>query len=431
MDLTAQDKQVCFCFRAEETMNKIDTNRYSNGLIAILLTALLLCGAGMLCAKAAPAFASEDAVMEVYYDDTLLKGFTLSELEAIAAKEGSKSYTYTGFNTYPTGEAFEAIKGPTVSGVLDAALQSDGRQLSEISEEQTIVVRGTDSVKEEFLKGTLLNEDRYCFPNFMKEKGREGKAALQESMAGAEKVPALIGLTENGRLFFGQTAPNEQNKAAFIYHLFRSTKSGSCGRITIHSPQAGGPEALSPIKTAETGEDGIDFDRSVNKSHMQGGTRYWIYYTTDGSEPDTGSEMYNYNNNAFGQTGERFNRPKAGQTLKVRVIGYDRPASAVTTFRFPGKAAFKSLTAKKKTVTVKWKKAANADGYQIWRAEKKSGRQGEFKLVKTVKKGAAGSWKNTGLKKGKTFCYKIRAVRTTDGNKGYGSFSAVRNIKVK
>ena len=91
----------------------------------------------------------------------------------------------------------------------------------------------------------------------------------------------------------------------------------------------------------------------------------------------------------------------------------------------PAKTVLKSAKAGKKKATLKWKKAAGAKKYQVYRANKKNGK---FKKVVTVKKT---SFVNKKLKKGKTYFYKVRAIAKADGKTYKGAFSKVKKVKVK
>ena len=90
--------------------------------------------------------------------------------------------------------------------------------------------------------------------------------------------------------------------------------------------------------------------------------------------------------------------------------------------------AVPSLTVKagNQQVALKWKKVAGASGYQVYRANSKSGK---YTLAATIKKGSSVSYTNKNLKAGKTYYYKVRAYRTVNNKKVYGSYSAVKVAK--
>jgi len=104
--------------------------------------------------------------------------------------------------------------------------------------------------------------------------------------------------------------------------------------------------------------------------------------------------------------------------------GYSEVKSAAAK---PSAAAFTSV---KKTaahaITLKWKKISGASGYIIYRSV---GKNGPYKKVKTITRGNTLSYKNGSLKKG-TYYYKIRAYRTVNKKKVYGSYSPVKYAKI-
>ncbi len=77
-------------------------------------------------------------------------------------------------------------------------------------------------------------------------------------------------------------------------------------------------------------------------------------------------------------------------------------------------------------VALSWKTVSGASGYEIYRSTSKSS---GYTKVKTATKSTK-SWKNSGLGRGKTYYYKIRAYRTVKGKKVYGSFSSVKSVAV-
>ena len=91
-----------------------------------------------------------------------------------------------------------------------------------------------------------------------------------------------------------------------------------------------------------------------------------------------------------------------------------------------GKVKSISLKKSSKKVTVKWSKVDGATGYQVYRSIKKTS---GFKCVKTVTNGKTVKYVNKNLSKGKTYYYKVRAYRTIDSSKVYGSFTSVKSVK--
>lgn len=76
-----------------------------------------------------------------------------------------------------------------------------------------------------------------------------------------------------------------------------------------------------------------------------------------------------------------------------------------------------------KSIKVSWKKVDGAAGYKVYRSTKKTS---GFKRVKTTK---ATSWKNTKLKTGKTYYYKVRAYKERNGKQVYSKHSNVAKAK--
>ncbi len=122
-----------------------------------------------------------------------------------------------------------------------------------------------------------------------------------------------------------------------------------------------------------------------------------------------------------------------GKTYYYKIIAYGNYSqcnsgySNITSAK-PAPLEPKSLKLKKKSKTsikVSWKKVSGASGYVVYRATSK---KGKYKRVATTKKT---SLTNKGLKKKKTYYYKVRAYKTVKGKKYYGSYSTVKKLKLK
>lgn len=104
-------------------------------------------------------------------------------------------------------------------------------------------------------------------------------------------------------------------------------------------------------------------------------------------------------------------------------------ASAQTTaVKKPAKSKITKLKTSKKSVTVSWKKLTGIDGYQLQYSTSSS-----FKKPKSVniKSKKTVSKKISSLKKGKKYYFRIRAYKTVNGKKLYGTWSAKKSITCK
>lgn len=99
--------------------------------------------------------------------------------------------------------------------------------------------------------------------------------------------------------------------------------------------------------------------------------------------------------------------------------------SYITIIRKPGLGA---LTSSKNKIKLTWNKISGASGYQIQRynASKK-----KYVTVKTIKKGSATTWTNSGLKKNTTYKYRIRSYKTVRGRKIYSYYCSAKSAKTK
>ena len=112
-------------------------------------------------------------------------------------------------------------------------------------------------------------------------------------------------------------------------------------------------------------------------------------------------------------------RYKAGKTGL-----FDMSDVSVVTVKKPGKGKItykKSL--KKKQIKVKWSKVTGAKGYQL--SYRQKGKSWKSKTVNSRTKVVKG------LKSKKTYYVKVRAFKYINGSKKYGSWSAVKKVKVK
>lgn len=102
-------------------------------------------------------------------------------------------------------------------------------------------------------------------------------------------------------------------------------------------------------------------------------------------------------------------------------------SEAITAATKPAKCVIKKVTAKKKSIVLKWKKKSGS-GYEITYSTKKN-----FSKAKTIKVKGANKLSYTikKLKSGKTYYVKIRAYKKV-GNKVYrGAYSVKKTVIVR
>ena len=125
-----------------------------------------------------------------------------------------------------------------------------------------------------------------------------------------------------------------------------------------------------------------------------------------------------------------------GTTYKFRIIAYktvdkkdyeSKVTELLTTTQAPTTKIIK-ISTKNKKVTIKWNKVSSSTGYKIYMSKNK--KKGYSKVKNITKKSIVGYTKG-GLKKNKTYYFKIRTYRTVNGKKVYSEWSKSKSIKVK
>lgn len=371
----------------------------------------------------------EEVALSVYYGDVLLKNFTMEELKAIAIEdngsiETGKKYSYSCYNTYPTYSEMINVWGPSVESIIGRAAEDSEyeSELQGISGDRNRVIdfESADGLTCSFVASDILGE-RYYFAG-----AKDISDSPWESVAVAtgREVPAMISLHEEfensegemeampeqnlGKLVFGQSSLHEQNKSAFISEM----TSGGIIRIG-NSYSAGQWNEVNNTTSAENrvaiGE-GISFDLSDLTFDKNKGERYWVFFTTDGTDVDGDSAIYNYNNFNHGTANEKFNSPVFDSygtaEIKTRVMGYGKRESAQKTITVEvvlGAPKARAYSSGYTSNVVTWPEVPHATKYLVH----KNG-----KLFKTIEDAGQDTFsvKDTKLKTGVKYTYKVQAI---------------------
>lgn len=217
-------------------------------------------------------------VLEVSVQNGATVGFSMEDLEAIWQEEGSKTYTYSTYNTWPTFETEEHY-GPTVKAVLAAA----GINAATLADNDVIVFSSSDGYSAK-LTAKDFNKTRYYFPNGKSPESAKFRGTTAAQLVGREEVPYIISLGGGKfdlRNVSGQQDPQEEQRCEYCQYL---------SKITILKDAAKEFTGCTPtIPNGSSVNEGDKLNFDISTSGWQGGaSRYtWIYYTvsTDGTEP--------------------------------------------------------------------------------------------------------------------------------------------------
>lgn len=121
-----------------------------------------------------------------------------------------------------------------------------------------------------------------------------------------------------------------------------------------------------------------------------------------------------------------------GQKYYYRIRAYANETYGPYSKRVVEKAAPAKTTVKlqagEEKIKISWKKAENAQGYHIYRAESKDG---DYVRIVKLKGGDVTTFTNLNLKGGKKYYYKVRGYHWTKGKKVYARYSDVVSAKAK
>jgi len=160
-----------------------------------------------------------------------------------------------------------------------------------------------------------------------------------------------------------------------------------------------------------SGVSGYEVYRSTSKS----GTYSLVTKTT----------KLSYTNSSLTTGKTYYYKVRAYKTVNG-VKNYGSYSSVVSAKPIPATPSLAAKNAGSKKITLTWKKIDGATGYEVYRATSKNG---TYSKVTTITKSSTVTYTNTGLTKGKTYYYKVRAYRTVSGKKVYGSYSSAKYAK--
>jgi hypothetical protein len=241
--------------------------------------------------------------------------FTWAELEALP----QKTYTYSGYNHWPSLNVFKDATGPTLKTILDVAGLKDNAKL--------IRVKEAGGVYSDYTREQLLDSVRYYFPadenpgdvvEWPPERSEEGKVPVETMLA--------LNIA-NGKLLFGQRSPLEPTVCKGL--MIDDVCAGGTIEVTT------GPLEQWEAPNVDIAPGTVVPGTEVKLQYLDGtDTRPTVYYTLDGTEPTYGSIIANISYPYFQP---ELNAPipiNGNVTIKARTIGFGKLDSEVVTFEY-------------------------------------------------------------------------------------------------
>lgn len=199
------------------------------------------------------------------------------------------------------------------------------------------------------------------------------------------------------------------------------TKTVSC-KITVKD--IGDTEIKSHVNTSATSAKLV-----WSAAGAADGYRIWEYnnstkkYTAIATVKDGSATSYTVKNLTCGKThifAVRAYRSINGKNVWSKLLGqYSLKA-------VPAAVKISSASAAGDTsVTVKWSKATDVSGYEVYRATEKNGK---YSLIKRLTSASTVSLNNTGLEPASTYYYKVRAYKTVGSSRIYSAYSAAAAV---
>ena len=257
------------------------------------------------------------------------------------------TYNYSTVNTFGSPHNYTNMTGPVLTDLFDYfGIGMNGTD--------AVVIRSGSDKYDIPVLWEYLTAQRWYYPNLPANlvNGQAPSYAFDDPV----EVPAIIAMNrENGTLLIGQRAPHEQTNNVFVHNIaFFNEAENRVGQIILTDGDgAKFPDITSadPV-SGTTVSDGTGITLVWIEKYLLDFSDGHIYFTTDGSEPDLCSALYNYNtysadiNIVFKPVISAADADGNGNvTLKVKVFGKAKYPSDTSTFTYklPGPDAPQGL----------------------------------------------------------------------------------------
>lgn len=191
-----------------------------------------------------------------------------------------------------------------------------------------------------------------------------------------------------------------------------------------------------PTLAAVTSAKAVSTGYSKNKiswAQVSGASGYEIHRATSKTgtysniKTISGAAVLTYENTGLTTGKNYFYKVRAYRMVDgVKIYGtYSGIVNAIPALAKPLKISAAKATST--SIKTSWSKVSEASGYEVYRATSQTG---TYTKVKTLISASTVTFTNTGLSKGKTYYYKVRAYRTVNGKKIYSPYTNIASIRL-
>lgn len=186
------------------------------------------------------------------------------------------------------------------------------------------------------------------------------------------------------------------------------------------------PKTVTNPKVSSTTSSSI----KLSWSKVSNASGYQIYRSTSKNgtytkvKDITSSSTLSYTNSSLSSNKKYYYKIRAFKIVNGRKY-YGYYSSIINGETKVSTPTVKLSTPKSKSIKVSWNKVSGAKGYEVYRATSKKGTYSKRITTSNL------NYTNTGLTKGKTYYYKVRAYKVVNKKKVYSSYSPIKSISSK
>ena len=187
-------------------------------------------------------------------------------------------------------------------------------------------------------------------------------------------------------------------------------------------PQISFDELTTTLSAKSAGYNSI----ALSWDAVEGAVSYEVWTAT--SKSGTYTKKTTVDGTSCTDSGRTINKTYYYKVRAINADGvYTKFSEIVSAKALPAQPQnVKAVRASYRSIKISWSKVSGASGYMIYRATSKNG---TYTAYKRITSGSTLSWTNGYLTTGKTYYYKVRAYRTSNGTRIYGPYSDIVSAK--